>query len=86
MEREAASQAKMRREMVEEGKMKNKMMKYRIDDALKILNLTSKNDGRETSFHDLCMPPGFVENTDVIRGHPHSHILKYCKRKSSQTV
>jgi hypothetical protein len=47
---------------------------YLIDDASKVLNLTSKNYGRET-FHDLCTPPGYDENTDVIRGHPHSQIL-----------
>ena len=54
--------------------MKNKIVKYLIveSNALKTLNLTSKNDVRETSFHDLCMPPGYDENTDVIRGRPHS--------------
>ena len=45
------------------------------NDASKILNLTSENDRKQTSFHELCMPPGYDENTDVIRGHPHSQTL-----------
>jgi hypothetical protein len=55
-------------EMVEEGKLMNKMMKYLIDEsnASKIPNLSSANNGIETSSHDLCMPPGYDENTDVI--------------------
>ena len=66
MEREAASQARVRREIVEDGILKNKMMKYHKNDASRILKLTSKNDRKQTSIHDLCMQSIQDKQTFII--------------------